>query len=81
VIKAFTANNFQFFDKNSQVITELSDSAIKVVERVCITWRIQKNCQNNQTVTLLSDKTNTAIAPFLLHYVWCSEHIAFHNRI
>ncbi len=40
VIKAFTANNFQFFDKNSQVISELSDTSIKVVNRVCITWRI-----------------------------------------
>jgi hypothetical protein len=65
VIKAFTANNFQFFDKNSQVITELSDASIKVVDRVCITWHIQKNHQNNQTVTLLSDKTNTAICPIL----------------
>jgi hypothetical protein len=65
VIKAFTANDFQFFDKNSQVITELSDTSIKVVDRVRITWHIQKNCQNNQTVTLLSDKTNTAICPVL----------------
>jgi hypothetical protein len=65
VIKAFTANDFQFFDKNSQVITELSDASIKVVDRVHITWRIQKNHQNNQTVTLLSDKTNIAIFPVL----------------
>ncbi len=65
VIKAFTANDHEFFDKNSQVITELSDASIEVVDRVCITWRTQKNCQNNQTVTLLSDKTNTAICPIL----------------
>ncbi len=65
VIKAFTANDFQFFDKNSQVITELSDTSIEVVDRVHITWHIQKNCQNNQTVTLFSDKTNTAICPVL----------------
>jgi hypothetical protein len=65
VIKAFTANNFQFFDKNSQVITELSDTSIKFVDRVRITWHIQKNCQNNQTVTLSSDKTNTVICPIL----------------
>jgi hypothetical protein len=65
VIKAFTANGFQFFDKNSQVFTELSDTSIEVVDRVRITWRIQKNCQNNQSVTLLSNKTNTAICPIL----------------
>ncbi len=40
VIKAFTANNFHFFDTNSQVITELSDTSIKVVDRVRITWHI-----------------------------------------
>jgi hypothetical protein len=66
VIKAFTAKNFQFFDKNSQVITKLSDASIEVMDRVCITWGIQKNRQNNQTVTLLSDKTNTAICPILI---------------
>jgi hypothetical protein len=63
VIKAFTANDSQFFDKNSQVITELSDTSIEVVDRVLITWRIQKNHQNNQTATVSSDKTNTVICP------------------
>ncbi len=43
----------------------MSDTSIKVVDRVHNTWRIQKNRQNNQTVTLLSDKTNTAICPVL----------------
>jgi hypothetical protein len=65
VIKAFTANDFRFFNKNSQAITELSDNSIDRVDRVCITWRIQKNCQNNQTITLSSDKANTAICPVL----------------
>jgi hypothetical protein len=71
VIKAFTTNDFQFFDKNSQVISGLSDTSIEVVDRVRITWRIQKNRQNNQTVTLSSDKTNTLICPVLaaLHLV------------
>ena len=65
MIKAFTANDFHFFDKNSQAITELSDNSIDRVDRVCITWRIQKNRQNNQTITLLSDKANTVICPVL----------------
>jgi hypothetical protein len=65
VIKAFTAKDFQFFDKNSQVISELSATSIEVVNRVCISWHIQKNHQKNQTVTLLSDKTNTSICPIL----------------
>jgi hypothetical protein len=65
VIKAFTANDFRFFDENSQAITEFSNNSINRVDRVCITWRIQKNCQNNQMVTLLSNKANTAIFPVL----------------
>jgi hypothetical protein len=78
MIKAFTANEFQFFDKNSQVISELSDTSIEVVNRVRITWRIQKNCQNNQMVTLLSDKTNTLICPVLaaLHLVLRACHLS-----
>jgi len=41
-IKAFIANDFQFIDVTGQVITELSDASIDVVDRVRITWRIQK---------------------------------------
>ncbi len=65
VIKAFIANDFQFIDVTGQVITELSVASIDVVDRVRITWRIQKNRQNNQKVTLSRDKTNPAICPVL----------------
>ena len=65
VIKAFIANNFQFINVNGQVITELSDASIAVVDRARITWRIQKNRQNNQKITLPCDKTNPAICPVL----------------
>ncbi len=77
VIKAFTANDFRFFDKNSQAITELSDNSINRVDRVRITWHIQKNCQNNQMVTLLSDKANTVICPVLpaLRLVLRARHL------
>jgi hypothetical protein len=78
LIKAFTANDFQFLNKNSQNITELSDASIEVINRVRITWHIQKNHQNNQTVTLLSDKTNTAICPVLaaLQLVLRARHLS-----
>jgi hypothetical protein len=65
VIKAFTANDFQFFDVNGQVIIELSDASIDVIDRVHITWRIQKNHQNNQKITLLCNKTSPTICPIL----------------
>ncbi len=71
VIKAFIASNFMFYDKKSQIIADLSDPLFNIVERVCIIWRIQKNCQNNQKITLLCNKANKAICPVLaaLHLV------------
>jgi len=42
VIKAFIANDFQFIDVTGQLITGLSDASIEHVNRVHITWRIQK---------------------------------------
>jgi hypothetical protein len=65
VIKAFIANDFQFIDVIGQFITELSDASIDVIDRVHITWRIQKNRQNNQKVTLPCDKTKPTICPVL----------------
>jgi len=65
VIKAFIANDFKFIDVTGQVITELFVASIDVVDRVRITWRIQKNCQNNQKITLLRDKTNPTICPVI----------------
>ena len=42
VIKVFIANNFQFIDETGQVITRLTDTSIDIVDRVHVTWRIQK---------------------------------------
>jgi hypothetical protein len=47
VIKAFIASNFTFYDEKSQIIADISDASFDTVERVCITWHIQKNCKNN----------------------------------
>jgi hypothetical protein len=78
VIKAFIANDFQFIDVTGQVITELSDASIDVIDRVHITWRIQKNRQNNQKMTLLCDKTNPTICPVLaaLRLVLRARHLS-----
>jgi hypothetical protein len=65
VIKAFIANDFKFIDVNGQVITKLSDASIDIVDRVRVTWRIQKNRQNNQKVTLSCDKASPTICPVL----------------
>jgi hypothetical protein len=65
VIKAFIASNFMFYDEKSQIIADLSNAPFNTVERVRITWRIQKNCQNNQKITLSCNKANKAICPVL----------------
>ena len=42
VIKAFTTNNFRFFDKNGQNVTELSDASIEFVVSPGIFRRIAR---------------------------------------
>jgi hypothetical protein len=78
VIKAFIASNFTFYDEKSQIIADLSDASFDIVERVHITWHIQKNCQNNQKITLLCDKANKAICPVLaaLRLVLKAHHLS-----
>ncbi len=63
VIKAFIANDFQFIDVTGQAIT--ANASIEHVDRVRITWRIQKKRQNIQKITLSCNKTNPTICPVL----------------
>ena len=57
VIKVFTANDFVFFDKSGHTLELLDKSYLDQAHRVKITWRIQKNRQNGQKITLLGEKT------------------------
>ena len=61
VVKAFTANDFVFKDAFNNIITNLSE--LMIADRVTITWRIQKNRQNNQSVTLAADNANPSVCP------------------
>ncbi len=63
VIKAFTANDFVFYDKNCHVLTKIDDSSLEFAASVQITWRIQKNCQNDQKIKLSADTNNPLICP------------------
>ncbi len=63
VIKAFTANDFLFYDKNGHVLTKINDSSLDLATSIQITWRIQKNRQNNQKSKLSADTKNPAICP------------------
>jgi hypothetical protein len=55
VIKAFTANNFVFYDKSGHVLTKINNSTLNTATSVQMTWRIQKNCQNGQKIKLSAD--------------------------
>ncbi len=44
VIKAFTANNFIFYDEKKHVVKDLNKASLQQACFVKITWRIQKNC-------------------------------------
>jgi hypothetical protein len=63
VIKAFTANDFIFYNKTGHVLTKIDDSSLNLATSVQITWRIQKNRQNGQKIKLSSDTKNPAICP------------------
>jgi hypothetical protein len=58
VIKAFTTEDFVFFDKYKCQLKVINDSSFNVADSVRITWCIQKNWQNGQTIILLSDSAN-----------------------
>jgi hypothetical protein len=63
VIKAFTANNFVFYDKSGHILKKIDDSTLDLATSVQITWRIQKNHQNGQKIKLSADTKNPAICP------------------
>jgi hypothetical protein len=63
VIKAFTTNDFVFYDKSGHVLKKINDSTLDTATSVQITWRIQRNCQNCQKIKLSADTKNPAICP------------------
>jgi hypothetical protein len=63
VIKAFTANDFVFYDKSGHVLKKIDDSTLDLATSVQIIWCIQKNRQNSQKIELSVDTKNPAICP------------------
>jgi hypothetical protein len=63
VIKAFTANNFVFNNKNGHILTKIDNSSLDFAAFIHITWHIQKNHQNGQKIELFADTKNPAICP------------------
>jgi hypothetical protein len=54
-IKAFIANDFIFYNERNHIIKELNEDSLQQACSVKITWRIQKNCQNGQSLILLAE--------------------------
>jgi hypothetical protein len=54
VIKAFIANDFIFYDKKKCIVKDLNKQSLQQARFAKITWRIQKNRQNGQSITLVA---------------------------
>ncbi len=63
VIKAFIANNFIFYNERKHIIKELNKDSLQHTHFVKITWRIQKNRQNGQSITLAAESDQPEICP------------------
>jgi hypothetical protein len=55
VTKAFIARHFIFYDDRKHMIKELNEDSLQLACFVKITWWIQKNCQNGQSITLAAE--------------------------
>ena len=63
VIKAFTLQDFVFHDARGNVISPVDESSFTQASSVKITWRIQKNRQNGQSITLAADTSAPDLCP------------------
>jgi hypothetical protein len=65
VIKTFIANNFIFYNEKKRIIKELNKDSLQQARFVKMTWHIQKNCHNSQSITLATESDRPKICPVL----------------
>jgi hypothetical protein len=63
VVKASVTNDFIFYDKKQCTIKKICEASLNKAALVKIAWQIQKNHQNNQAITLVTNTTNPNICP------------------
>jgi len=63
VIKTFTTDSFIFFYKAGNTLERLDNSCLDQAHKVRITWQIQKNHQNGQSITISAKKVCHKICP------------------
>ncbi|KAL7524435.1 hypothetical protein ACHAXR_003466 [Thalassiosira sp. AJA248-18] len=62
VVKAFVRSDWIFYDKNGKVISEHSIEALAIIQKFKVRFRIQKNRQNGQDISVWGDVENPSIA-------------------
>jgi hypothetical protein len=63
IIKAFIANDFIFSNEKKRVVKDLNEDTLQRACFVKITWHIQKNRQNGQSITLTAEIDRPKICP------------------
>ena len=63
VVMAFIRRDWTFYDKRGNVILQHSEAMLVDLGKVRITFRIQKNRQNGQTITVVADLKHPEICP------------------
>jgi hypothetical protein len=63
VIKAFCRQQFHIYDGKKHIVKILDEDSFQQVRLVKITWRIQKNHQNGQAITLAAEIDRPEICP------------------
>ena len=76
VVKAFTREDITFLDKNSRKLDVSNPESRKLVAKVRIRWRIQKNRQNGQTVTVKREWSVEDLCGVLALWDVCANSIA-----
>ena len=59
VIKAFVPSDWKFYNSKGRLVTD----PMEVPTKLNLTFRIQKNRQNSQSITLVADNTHPEICP------------------
>jgi hypothetical protein len=77
IIKAFIANNFIFYNDRKRIIKELNKDSLQRACFVKITWRIQKNRQNGESITLAAESDQFGIFPVhrAMQLVLCARRL------